>query len=67
MFQLSSETAVALAMALAGLVGWLTNMSFKLGAIKSAIETTQMSHSKQLETHKMKLENHEIRITAIEN
>lgn len=66
MFQLSTEAAVALLIALAGLVGWLTNMSFKLGIIKSALETKQQTHAKQLESHEGQLKDHETRITKLE-
>lgn len=66
MFQLSPEAAVALVISLAGLVGWLTNMSFKLGSIKSALETEQKSHGKQLQAHKEQLKDHETRITTLE-
>jgi hypothetical protein len=50
----------------AGLVGWLTNMSFKLGSIKSSLETEQKSHSKQLDFHEEQLKDHETRITTLE-
>lgn len=66
MFQLSPESAVALLFALAGLVGWLTNMSFKLGSIKSSLETEQKSHGKQLAAHEEQLKDHETRITTLE-
>lgn len=66
MFQISTEAGIALLTATAGLVGWLTNMSFKLGSIKSTLETEQKSHRKLLTAHEEQLRNHESRITALE-
>lgn len=63
---ISPELAVAILVAVVGLSGWLTSISFKLGSMQANLENTVNNHGQRIELVESRSANHEARLLELE-